>query len=332
MMGGWRWGRAVGERVLILGFGLDALVVAWVLRRNPNYRVAVMGSGPIGHRDVTPLPVLHSRAFARFLVELEIEKSSYQPVDGISLRGEVLEWPTALVEMPDPWARRVHADYLRKLSRLPVDLRDDFPRELPPRRLRFHPQDLADALTRELEVIRDDAVAIYPQHVRGLRCSHPFDKLVVTLPPWSMPPAFFRAPEAIVSRRHMFFVHAHERGLRRWDTVRAPYTPGRAAVRWQPFDSGFLVEVTGRFDERAARLDVGFFFNDARIEKGWLDLPGAPTFLDAPRLPDRVAFVGQYAEPGAYGEPQTLDGVFDRSWALLKGWAHARPKRKAKAR
>jgi hypothetical protein len=326
----------VRERVLVLGLGLDALVVAWVLRQNPGWSVAVLGAGPVGYRDVMPLKVLHTRAFARFLVRLDVDKSSYQPQDGIALRGAISAYPEALCGMPDPWARRVHADYLAKLSRLSIDgIQADFPKALPPRRLRFHPKDLTDALTRDLEHVHDDALAIYPHFVRGSRCLHPYDRIVITTPPWAIERTFFRGPNVVSARRHVFWLASNDRGLRRWDQILAPYTPGRSAVRVTPFDSGYFVEVTGALDRRRARLDVDFFFERAVVERAWTDLSSPPRFLGhfepMPSL-GRVAWLGEWAQPGRFGEPMTLDGTFDGAYRLLRQWAHARGRVKTKVK
>jgi len=310
---------------VVLGSGIEALLVSWVFRQHPGFHVRVIGARSPAHHLELPLAhrsTRHSAGLARFLRFLDVPYASFYPRDGILLRGEIEKFPEVLAVLPAERAAEVFARYTRKAVGFDIARAIPRTRKDRPRCLRWAPLDLIETLMRGLDFVLDEVEVVQPDRVLAGRAGHRFDFLIITEPLIDLQTKlFFPVPPMSAKRRTIAVVTAHEdRQFARWDSVLTPFTPGQAAHRVSTYEHGYAVEMVGRFDPERLTEDLRFFFpTKCRVDVVRSDLWTVPVLAgDAEwMLPANVAMLGAEAQCA----PITLDHVFDEAYRLLRVWS-----------
>lgn len=310
-------------KILVLGTNLEALLAAWVLRRNPKFSVRVLGARrpadalelPLAHRSA-----LHTPALARFLRFLEVPYASFFPRDGILLKGSVELFPEVLSKLEPARAMEIYQRFTRK--EVGFDLERSLPRAKRdrPRRLRWAPADLIESLMTGLDFVMDEVLEVRDGIVQAGYGMHRYDYLIITEPMIDLQPRlFFSSPSMRAVRRTLALVTAHhDRQFSRWDSVLTPFTPAQSVYRVSAYEHAYAVEMVGAFDRQRFLEELNFFFPTVFqvgvVRSDLWTVPVIEGSVIAP--PGNVAMIGADAQCA----PVTLDRVFDEAYRLLRLW------------
>lgn len=313
-------------RVVVIGVGLEGLIVSWVFRQHPHIEVWTIGRAPVGGhiepRESIPHP-MHSTSLAALLRELRVPASSFFPKNGILLRDKIHDYPHALKVMVPSERNRVFHD-LRLKARLEPKKPNGELKQRTDRRLRLDVPDLTAALMRGSanRIVTIDDWALEPGALyfgKKQKIAYDFAVLTESLS-FARSRVWFQVPDARAHARHTaLVVPRNTRRYAPWDAVLTPYTPGMAIHQIAMSGHGFEATINGELHETRMLSDLNFLFADGYDLRSVHSNDGG-TLQQLPRSvrwPDHVAALGAHAE---WREGATLDQVVDGAYDLMRRW------------